>query len=102
MTRSTCASVLKRPKEKRKLRRALFVSEFIARSTCEASCEPVRQADPAEQQIRCRSNKRRAAGDSMPSNEKLEVFGSRAASAPLTDAAETVSRILFSKRSRIP
>src|SRR6266403_2475996 len=93
MTRSICTSVLKRPNEKRKLRRPPFVSEFIARSTCEASCEPVRQADPAEQQIRYRSNKRSAAGESIPSNEKLDVFGARAAPAPLTDAPFTVSRI---------
>src|SRR5436190_11798280 len=101
MARSTCASVLKRPKEKRRLRRARSPLESIARSTCEASCEPDRQADPAEQQIRCRSSKRSAAGDSIPSNEQLDVFGIRAAPAPFTDAPLTLSKIALSKRSRI-
>src|SRR3989475_11828844 len=99
--RSTCASVLNRQKETLKLRRAPSPLGYIARSTCEASCEPVRQAEPAEQQIRCRSNKRRAAGDSIPSNEKLDVFGIRAAPAPFTAPPLTVSRTAFSNRSRI-
>src|SRR5207247_10980654 len=86
IARSTCASVLNRPKEKRKLRRAPSPLGFMAWSTCEASWEPVRQADPAEQQMQCRSNKRTAAGDSIPSNAKLDVFGTRTAPAPLTDA----------------
>src|SRR5438874_1199597 len=98
---STCALVLNRPKENRKPRRAPSPLGSIALSTCEASSDPVRQAEPAEQQIRCRSNKRRAAGDSIPSNEKLDVFGIRAAPAPFTAAPFTVSRIAFSNRSRI-
>src|SRR5204862_5481757 len=84
-----------------KLRRAPSPLGAIARSTCEASCDPVRHAEPAEQQIRCRSNKRRAAGDSIPSNEKLDVFGIRAAQAPFTAAPFTVSRTAFSNRSRM-
>src|SRR5207247_6822746 len=92
IARSICASVLNRPKENLKLRRAPSPLGSIARSTCEASCDPVRQAEPAEQQIRCRSNRRRAAGDSIPSNEKLDVFGILAASAPFTAAPLTVSR----------
>src|SRR5947207_15982022 len=101
MARSISASVLNRPKEKRRLRRAPSPFGFIARNTCEASCEPVRQAEPAEQQIRCRSNNRRAAGDSMQSNEKLDVFGSRGARAPFTDAPLSFSSTDFSKRSHI-
>lgn len=101
MERSISASVLNRPREKRRLRRAPSPLGFIARSTCEASCEPVRQAEPAEQQICCRSNRRRAAGDSMPSNERLDVFGSRAAPVPLTDVPLTASCTDFSNRSRM-
>ena len=89
IARSICASLLNRPREKRRLRLASSPLGFIARNTCEASCEPVRQAEPAEQQIPCRSNKRSADEDSMPSNERLDVFGSRAAPAPLTDAPFT-------------
>jgi len=100
MARSISASALNRPKEKRRLRRAPSPLGFIARNTCEASCEPVRQAEPAEQQMPCRSNRRRAAGDSMSSNEKLDVFGSRAAPAPLTDAPLTTLSTDFSNRSR--
>src|ERR1044072_3029229 len=99
--RSTSASVLNRPKEKRRLRRAPSLAGFIARSTCEASCEPVRHAEAAEQQIRCRSNNTRADEDSIPSNEILDVFGSRAVLAPLTDAPLTASSTDFSNRSRI-
>ena len=88
-------------KEKRKLRRASSPFGFMARSTCEASCEPSGQADPAEQQMRLRSNKRRAAGDLIPSNEKLDVFGTRGAPAPLTDAPLTIWRIASSNRSRM-
>ena len=101
IARSICASVVNRPREKRKLRRAPSALGFIARSTCEASCEPVRHAEPAEQQIPSRSNKRSAAEDSMPSNETLEVFGSRVAPAPLTDVPFTAPSTDFSKRSRM-
>src|SRR5436190_388754 len=100
IARWICASVLNRPSEKRRLRLASSPVGFIARSTCDASCEPVRQAEPAEQQIPCRSNNRRAAEASMPSNEKLDVFGIRSVPAPFTDAALTASSIDFSKRSR--
>src|SRR5581483_5053647 len=74
---------------------------FIARNTCEASCEPVRQAEPAEQQIPCRSNKRSAAGDWTPSNERLDVFERRGASPPFTDTPLIVSSSDFSNRSRM-
>src|SRR5262245_7473938 len=101
ITRSISASVLNRPREKRRLRRAPSALGFIARSTCEASCEPVRQAEPAEQQIPCRSSKRSAAGDSMPSNARLDVFESLTAPSPLTAAPLTISSMDFSNRSRI-
>src|SRR5207237_10826579 len=101
IARSICASVLKRPSEKRRLRLASSPVGFIARNTCEASCEPVRQAEPAEQQIPCRSSSSSAADDSIPSKDKLDVFGIRSAPAPFTDAPLTDSRIPFSKRSRI-
>src|ERR1043166_9777885 len=101
MARPISASVLNRPNEKRRLRRAPSPFGFIALNTCEASCEPVRQAEPAEQQIPCRSSSRSAAGDSIPPNEKLDVFGIRSAPAPFTDAPLTDSRIAFSNRSRI-
>src|SRR5205807_4398622 len=95
------ASLLTQPTEKLKRLLAPSALGFIARSTCEASCEPVRHAEPAEQQIPSRSNKRSAAEDSMPSNERLEVFASRVAPAPLTDVPFTVSSTDFSKRSRM-
>src|SRR5947209_1578006 len=103
MARSISASVLNRPKEKRRLRRAPSPFGFIARNTCDASCEPVLQAEPAEQQRPCRSSRMSAAGDSIPSNDKLDVFGIRpaAAGAPLTDAPLMEARIAFSNRSRI-
>src|SRR5437763_10450065 len=101
MARSICESVLNELQENRKPRLAPSPLGSIALSTCEASSDPVRQAEPAEQQIRCRSNKRRAAEDSIPSNEKLDVFGIRAAPAPFTAAPFTVSRIAFSNRSRM-
>src|SRR5207244_12608014 len=101
MARSISLSVLNRLKEKRRLRRAPSPFGFIARNRCDASCEPVRQADPAEQQIRCRSSSRSAADDSISSNDKLDVFGIRGAPEPFTDAPLTDSRIAFSKRSRI-
>src|SRR5215211_3765891 len=41
---STSSSTLKRPKEKRRLPRNRSSLRFIARSTCEWSSEPVRQA----------------------------------------------------------
>src|SRR5437868_9772713 len=87
---SIWASVLKRLKEKRRLRRAPSPFGFIARNTCDASCEPVLQAEPAEQQIPCRSSNRSAADDSIASNDKLDVFGTRTAPAPFTDAPFTV------------
>src|ERR1700745_1125429 len=89
------------PKENRRLRRAPSPLGFIARNTCEASCEPVRQADPAEQQIPCVSKRSSALDDSIPSNYRLEVFGIRNAPAPFTDAPLTDSRIACSNRSRI-
>src|SRR5262249_20943240 len=101
MALSISASVLNRPSEKRRLRRATSPFGFIARNTCDASCEPVRQADPAEQQIPWRSSSKSAADDSIPSNEKLEVFGIRSAPAPFTDAPFTPSSTDFSNRSRI-
>src|SRR5437899_12903212 len=101
MARSICASVLNRPNEKRRLRRAPSPFGFIARNTCEASCEPVRQAELAEQQMPCRSSSRSAAEDSIPSNERLDVFGVRGAPAPFTDAPLTVSSTAFSNRSRM-
>ena len=51
IARSICESELYRPNEKRRLRRAPSPLEFIARRTCDASCEPVLHADPAEQQM---------------------------------------------------
>src|SRR5437867_7798511 len=101
MARSISVSVLNRLKEKRRLRRAPLPFGFIARNTCDASCDPVLQADPAEQQIRYRSSRRSAARDSIPSNDKLDVFGIRDAPAPFTDAPVTVSSTDFSNRSRI-
>src|SRR5438067_11382929 len=100
MARSISASVLNRLKEKRRLRRSPSPVPFIARKTCDASCEPVRQADPAEQQIPWRSSNRSAADDSIPSNEKLDVFGIRGAPAPFTDAPFTLSSTDFSNRLR--
>src|SRR5581483_45304 len=101
MARWICALVLNRPIEKRRLRLASSAFGFIARNTCEASCEPVRQAEPAEQQIPCRSNKRSAAGDWTPSNERLDVFERRGASPPFTDTPLIVSSSDFSNRSRM-
>src|SRR5438093_8021110 len=101
MARSISASVLNRLKEKRRLRPALSPFAFIARNTCDASCEPVLQADAAEQQIPLRSSSRSAADDSIPSNERLDVFGIRGAPAPFTDAPLTVSSTAFSNRSRM-
>src|SRR5437764_14638708 len=98
MARSISASVLNLPKEKRRLRRAPSPFGFIARNTCDASCEPVLQADPAEQQMPCRSSNRSAADDSIASNGKLDVFGTRIAPAPFTDAPLTVSRPELSNR----
>ena len=99
--RSISGSELNRPNEKRRLPRARSSFKYIARSTCEASAEPVRQAEPAEQQTPCRSNSSSAAFESIPPKEKLEVFGSRAMRSPLIDAPLTASRIPFSKRSRM-
>src|SRR5947207_15875757 len=98
MARSISASVLNRLKEKRRLRRALSPFAFIVRNTSDASCEPVRQADAAEQQIPWRSRSRSAADDSIPSNEKLDVVGIRAAPAPFTDATFTLSITGLSNR----
>src|SRR6266516_5368331 len=98
MARSISVSVLNRLKEKRRLRRAPSPFGFIARNKREASCEPVRQADPAEQKVPCRSSNRSALDDSIPSNDKLDVFGIRSAPVPFTDAPLTDSRIAFSKR----
>src|SRR5205823_820451 len=67
----------------------------------DASCEPVLQAEPAEQQIQCRSSDKSATDDSIASNDKLDVFGTRIAPAPFTDAPLTVSRTELSNRSRI-
>src|SRR5205814_10318567 len=101
MARSISASLLNLLNEKRRLRRAPSPFGFIARNTCEASCEPVRQADPAEQQIPSRSRSSSALDDSIPSNDKLDVFGIRSAPAPFTDAPLTELRIASSKRRRI-
>src|SRR5207302_11391353 len=100
MVRSLPASVLNRLKEQRRLPRALSPFAFIARNTCDASCEPVRQADAAQQQIPWRSRSRSAADDSIPSNEKLDVFGIRGAPAPFTYAPFTLSSTDFSNRLR--
>src|SRR5438034_6619751 len=101
IARSICASVLNRLNENRRLRRAPSPAESIARSTCEASCEPVRHADPAEQQMRCRSSRRSAVDDSTPSKDKLEVLGTRAAPAPLIEAPLTASTTASSNLTRI-
>ena len=65
------------------------------------SPENVRLAELAEQQMPCRSSSRSAAEDSIPSNERLDVFGIRGAPAPFTDAPLTVSSAAFSNRSRM-
>src|SRR5450755_1293831 len=101
IARSTSASELNRPNEKRRLPLALSSFRFIARRTCDASPEPVRHADPAEQQILCRSNIMSPASDSMPPKARLDVFGKRARTFPLIETPETFSQIAFSNRSRI-
>ena len=68
----------------------------IAFNTCEASTAPVRQADPAEQQMPARSSSSKMACDSSPSKETLLVLDNRLAPAPLMVACGTLAVISLS------
>src|SRR5262249_28589299 len=73
--RSTSASVLKRPKEKRRLLRARSLEKCIARRTCDGCTAPVVQEEPNEQQIPSWSSLTRIAWAFTPVKARLQVLG---------------------------
>src|SRR5688572_16434033 len=98
---STSASVLNGSDEEHLMQRVRSGAVVVARKTCDGSGDPVRQAEPAEQQSWWRSNRTSAASDSPPAKERFDVLGRRASRSPFTKVSGTFSRTPVSKPSRI-
>ena len=100
-TRSTSASVLNRPREKRTDPCAKLNGTPMARSTCDGSNVPEVHADPDEAQIPAWSSMSRIASPSTFLKLTFAVPGSLSAASPLRRAFG-ISSSFASRRSRRP